>query len=186
MRYIGATMVSLESYHEQVREAILLRSGAPVMNSNIDHATIITQEALANAKSKVRILSSKLDPTCYAHPGVIEAARYFLLDPDHRLEILIEAEEIDDNRNFDWHGHKLIREFKGKNAEVRLVPKAESARYSFNFMLLDDYGFRYEFDRRRPAAVAGFLPAGAPNAQVENLSSVFSELWAASIPLKLN
>ena len=117
-------MTELQNYHEEVREAILKRTGKPILNSNVDHASIITQEAFNNARSQIRILSSKLDPSCYAQPGVIGAAKTFLADPDRKAQILVESAMWDQNNNFEWNKHPLIealKEFK-ERLELRLVP----------------------------------------------------------------
>jgi hypothetical protein len=175
-------------YHDRVRTAIRERTGKPILNGNLDHAAIIVQEAFSNAQASIRLLSSRLDPACYAQRGVVEAAKVFLADKDHKAEILLESEMWDPKNNFQWGKHPMLAELRDfwDRIEIRLVPKDWTERYGFNFMLLDDYGFRYEADRRQPAAVAAFLPSDGPKKQVENLKAIFSELWNVSKEFKLN
>lgn len=180
-------MITLPEYHQKVRDAILQRTGEPLLNGTVEHATFITQEAFSSAQSKIQILSSRLDVACYAQPNVINAAKAFLADPDHELKILIEAELWDSNKNFDWSKHPLVAALKDYWAglKIRLVPKESTERYKFNFLLLDDFGYRFEADRLRAAAVAAFFPPGSIAPQVKNLSGVFESLWAASEPYEL-
>jgi hypothetical protein len=181
-------MRSLEIYREKVREAILRRDGVPLLNGDVDHASIVVQEVLSNAKNRVRILSHRLDPDCYAKEAVRNAAAFFLADPDHSLEVLIEAYLWDDNNNFQWDKHPLISDLKkcdNKQVQVRLVPKDWSDGYNFNFMLLDDYGYRFESDRARAAAVVAFLPNNGEKT-VKHLGGIFEQLWDESKPLPLS
>jgi hypothetical protein len=57
-------MNTFQQYRDEVREAILLRNGKPLINGSIEHARIITQEAFISAQNCVRILSYRLDPDC--------------------------------------------------------------------------------------------------------------------------
>jgi hypothetical protein len=177
-------MTTMQEYHEEVREAILRRNGKPILNGTIDHAAVIVQESFNNAKNRVRILSSRLDPSCYAKNSVADAAKTFLADPDHKAEILVEPSLWDADDNFEWGKHPLVAalsDYKDR-FEIRIVPSDWVKRYNFNFLLLDDYGYRYEGDRSRPAAVAAFLPSGAEKPQVNNLNKIFDELWQHSKP----
>jgi hypothetical protein len=177
-------MTTIQEYHEQVRDAILNRNGRPILNGTIDHASIIVQECFNNAKQRIRILSSRLDPSCYAKPGVTDAAKTFLADKDHCAQILVEPALWDMNSNFEWNKHPLVAALVDckERYEIKLVPAEWTKRYQFNFLLLDDYGYRFESDRSRPAAVAAFLPEGAPKPQIDNLNKRFEQLWEVSTP----
>ncbi|MGA3305348.1 MAG: hypothetical protein ABSC26_04990 [Stellaceae bacterium] len=185
-------MPTFDQYRDEVREAILLRDGEALINGSIEHAGIITQEALINAQDSVRILSYRLDPDCYADEAVLNAADYFLANPSHHLKILIEAGLWNDG-NYDWTRHPLIHKLhqsltqQNPNFEIRLVPKALAEKYAYNFLVLDDYGYRYEEDRKRPTAVARFLPIDDPKKEpVVNLTNIFDSIWEGSEPLDLN
>lgn len=175
-----------EIYCEQVKDAILKRSGAVILNSSIDHAAIIAQEMFNNAKESVRLLTHKLDPDCYARTSVQNSITSFLASPDHRLQILVESGLWDPENRYDWNKHPLLKHFISSSGtdysqqlEIRRVPAEVSQRYTFNFMLLDHYGYRYEAHRDRPNAVAAFLPPGQ-EAKIANMEHIFSDLWAAS------
>jgi hypothetical protein len=182
------------SYRDKVVRLITARTGEALMNGSIDDATIITQEAFNYAGSTVRILSNRLSPDCYARESVRNAAKFFLADPDHKLRILIESPLWDVNNNFEWHNHPLLQDIKefakgddeARRLAVRLVPKAQAQRYKCNFLLLDDYGFRYEADRNSTAAVAAFFSEKEKEQKMVSLDSMFRELWSKSSDLNLN
>jgi hypothetical protein len=177
-------MNSLETYREQVRLAIARRDGKPLLNGSSDHAAIIIQEAFRSAKQTVRVLTSKLSPECYAVPEVCTSAKNFFLDNDHRAQILIEAPK----EKIDWKNHPFITELyqfmvePDRRLEIRLVPKSVSETYPYNFLLLDNYGYRYESDRNGRAAVAAFLPEDN-TAAANHLGTIFSKIWESSSPL---
>lgn len=185
-------MDEIKGYRERVREAISLRNGVPILNGSINHAGIIVAEAFLAAHHKVCLLSHRLDQGCYDE-SVRNAAAYFLADPDHKARILIESSIDDENNNYQWNKHPFIKAFEdylkeGDRLEIRIVPENWVRRYSFNFLILDDYGFRFEADRAKAAAVAAFYPPpkeGEVIEDVEHLQSIFDQLWDKSVKLTL-
>ena len=178
-------MTKLMGYREQVRDAIARRTGEALLNGSIDHAAVIVQETFSSAKKSIRLLSSKLDAECYGRLSVRNAAQVFLADPDHSAEILVESSLSDDNDNFEWAKHPFLSDLAPfgsdglKRLQVRTVPKEWVERYKFNFLLMDDYGYRYESDRKETAAVVAFLPEGEKGT-VDNLNGIFDRLWNVS------
>jgi hypothetical protein len=175
-------MSALLNYQEEVRDAILNRNGDPILNSTVEHASLITQEAFLAAQHQIRILSSRLDASCYAKAGVVGAAKAFLASKGHVLRLLVEAQ------NVEWKKHPLIMELSNEleRLKIRTVPPELASRYSFNMLLLDDYGYRLESDRARPAAVAVFYPENSEKPQMAHLERIFEDIWDESIPVVLN
>lgn len=187
-----AEMTPLDVYREQVREAILRRNGAPLLNSTVDHAAVIVQESFCNAQHSIKLLSYRLDPDCYARASVINDAKFFLADPNHKAEILVESSLWDSDNNYRWNNHPFIEPLKefifpneDRGVKIRSVPKEWAESYQFNFLLLDDYGYRYETDRKRPAAVAAFLAPDTSKAPITNLDDIFGRLWEQSRELEI-
>jgi hypothetical protein len=127
-----------------------------------------------------------------ADEAVLNAADYFLANPKHQLKILIEAGLWSDG-NYDWTRHPLINKLltsltqEKPNFEIRLVPKSLAEKYEYNFLVLDDYGYRFEEDRKRPTAVARFLAINDPKKEpVVNLTKIFDSIWDGSDPLDLS
>lgn len=183
---VGLAM-ALEQYRERVREAILQRTGEMFLNADIDHAGVIVQEAFNGARSAIKILSSRLDPSCYAQGSLVKSARIFMADPEHSTSILVKSPLFDPEGNFDWAQHPLVSALHdNKKFEMRSVPLDWIKRYRFNFLIMDDYGFRFEEDRGRAAAVASFSPAESDKKQAKNLTSIFDRLWQVSHPIRMN
>jgi hypothetical protein len=181
--------MSLNDYRDRVARLIRERTGEALLNGTLDHAAAITQEAFASAEQQVRILSNRLSPDCYAREGVRNAAKFFLADTNHKLRILVESSLWDSGSNFNWSQHPLISDLlpfaASGRLEMKAVPREWVDRYKFNFLLLDDYGFRYEADRARAAAVATFFPEDKKT-PVESLAGNFEQLWEVSTEIKLN
>lgn len=179
-----------QNYRDLVRAAMVRRTGETILNSSINHAAVITQEAFSCAAKSISILTHKLDASCYAD-GVRAAASAFLADPDHHCKILIEAPLWDPEGNFEWDKHPFIAHLsehtkakldRSPRLEVRIVPRDTTERYGFNFLIMDDYGLRFEPDRAQPAAVATFYPEGSASGPVKNLQMIFDDLWRVSTP----
>lgn len=181
--------MSLNDYRDRVARLIRERTGEPLLNGSLDHAAAITQEAFASAEDQIRILSNRLSPDCYAREGVRNAAKFFLADGNHRLRILVESALWDTGSNFNWSQHPLIADLlpfvESKRLQMKAVPREWADRYKFNFLLLDDYGFRFEADRNMAAAVATFFPEDKKK-PVESMARNFETLWEASTEIKLN
>src|SRR5689334_15963734 len=129
-------MTPLDMYRETVRAAIRARTGTPILNGSFEHTGIITQEMIGHAEHNIRILTNRLDTDCYGREAVRNAARSFLADPDHRMEILIET-GLWDNGNYQWRQHPFFRDLLefavGENPRLtaRAVSHGAAARYKF-------------------------------------------------------
>jgi hypothetical protein len=185
----------MSEYKDTVVRLIRERTGEPLLNGTIDDAAVITQEAFNHATKDVRILSNRLNADCYARESVRNAARTFLATPDHKLRILIESSLWDESNKFEWEKHPFIADLKehlhghdgtSGRLEVRLVPKSWAQRYKFNFLILDDYGYRYEADRDSSAAVAKFFPEAEKQKGLQALQTNFDMLWKAYKPIVLH
>lgn len=185
----------IEGYRERVRALIEARDGTPILNGSHEHAAVLTQEAFSHASTEIRILCTRLDPDCYGREDVRNAARFFLADRDHKARVLIEEALWNPEENFEWYQHPFVRDLAAfasshDGSEPRLqmkrVPKKWIDQYTYNFLLLDDYGFRFEEDRTKSAAVARFLPPGKPAEAITRLGSIFDQLWAVSPKLALS
>lgn len=183
---------TLAEYRQLVSRVIRERTGTPIVNGSADHAAVIIQECFNNARGHIRLLSNRLDPDCYADDAVRNSVQAFLAHPAHRLDILVESGQWDPNNEYQWELHPFVRTIlpfatrnQGDNRppQVRLniVPAALSEKYGFNFLTLDNYGYRFETDRKVPTAVAAFLPDDKLQ-PVQNLIRIFDQqLWPQSV-----
>jgi len=155
-------------------------SDEAVFNGSTEHASLVIEQAFNCARQHVRVLSSTLNLACYGTPATIAAAQQFLAQPGTRLEILIESDRL-----VAGAAHPLLtalRPYKSQ-IDVRMVPTDMVDQYEYNFLTVDDRGFRYEEDRRAHVAiVAGGQHYASATA---NLIEVFDALRDDCQPLKL-
>lgn len=140
-----------DEYREMVRMALSGDANTPVLNGSLRHAQVVIEEAFKAATSKVRILTSELDSSCYGVSAVMVAAKNFLKADDAKLVILVER-PADQVRNNPFL-HNLEDEIASGQVEIGYVPDALSNTYGFNFMVVDDRACRFEADRRIPEAI---------------------------------
>lgn len=128
-----------------------LKDGKPfnTHNSSIKHATEIIANGFLVSREKIRLLSYKLDLELYGTEQVHKAVRQFLERDGTQLHVLIET-DIDTNHPII----SLCNEFENKTI-IRRVPD-DLQTYRHNFMTMDDWGYRFEYDREELVATASF------------------------------
>lgn len=162
---------SLNAYAAKFETALKKQSQFANFNNDIMHAGIIVCTALRYAEKHVRLLTHKLEPTLYASPWFLEELEGFL-KRDGMLRILIESEIAPDHP---------IKEMQGKfdKLQMNAIPRELLEEYAFNFMTVDDNGFRFEPDRSRPEAtvVFNFDQESRFKKLRENCISWFDDIW---------
>ena len=140
---------SLNGYARELDKA--LKKGAKFANYNkdIQHATIVICTAFHHAKDRVRLLSHELDSVLYAGSWFKREVKGFL-ERGGKLEILLESEVYQDHPLMEMAARQP------KKIDVRRVSNELQAQYPFNFMVVDNIGYRFEHDRAEPAAVFAF------------------------------
>jgi len=68
-----------------------------------------------------------------------------------------------------------MREKFGEQVKIKRAPDDEQQKYEFNFMVVDDFGLRFESDREKHAAVASFHEERSKKL-IESLQRTFSSL----------
>ena len=144
-------MDTLNDYARKLHEALSKRTGYQIYNRDATHAAIVTHLAFVHAESRIWLLSHKLDQLIYSRPWLLEALRNFLGQEDSEMRILVET-DVDD-------GHPLLhftqKEFPDR-VSVKRVPPKEVESYGYNFMVIDDRGFRFEPNRHEFRALVAF------------------------------
>lgn len=143
-------MENLITYTERMENALVPKKAFHTYNRDILHALEIIVAGFRHAQKEVNLLSCKLDPKLYGTPRLQAATRSFLEKEGTKLLILVET-KID----LDHPMLTLCNEFRDK-VEINTVPDKWKAIYKFNFMLVDDFGYRFEYDRENYAALASF------------------------------
>ena len=163
--------LSLNDYAERMETALKGRQEFSTFNKDMLHAQIVVCTALEYAEDRVRLLSNRLDPDLYASVWFNDAARGFLARGGH-LDILVETDVGADHPLMS-----LQAEAGPDRMAIHRVPDAIVDGYDFNFMVMDDRGFRFEENRDEPKALVVFdRDTDAHRRNVEALANVFSTL----------
>lgn len=145
-------MGNLNEYALDFADALASQTPITFHNRDMAHASVVVTLAFVHAKKAVLLLSQKLDPAVYSVPWFTETAQEFI-DRGGSLHILVEEKEhLDENHPVI----DLYRANAGDKFQIRAVPPHEVKTYEFNFMVVDDDGFRFEPNRENPRALVAF------------------------------
>ena len=159
------------AYRQHVRALAMRRDGEPVYNATAERASIVIESLLSNARHSVDILTGTLNPTVYGCDPVIKEAQFFLLtSPENRIRIILE----EDSPSVRMLHPLLVALKRFKNVDVKLATEGVQRRYGFHFIVTDNDNYRFESDKRKPAAVACF---GHPEGG-KSLRTAYDALWA--------
>ena len=142
-------MDTLNDYARKLHSALTNKSGYSTFNKDASHAAIVIYFAFLHAKQTVLLLSQKLDTLIYSTPWLIEKVEEFLTK-GASLRILVETELAES------HTLRLLAKRYPENLRIARVPEEAVGTYRFNFMLVDDRGYRFEHDRDDYSALVSF------------------------------
>lgn len=166
---------TMADYSSRVERLAAKRTGEPVYNESLEHATVILRNMFAHAQHSVKILTGELNQAAYGTREIVDEARRFLQDPEHTIFILYEDDVLSDEQS--KRNHPFLRAVEGQDRiQMRLVPKDFQDRYAFHFVLMDEDSYRFEPNKQKFGAVAAF----GDNEGGNNLGRLFEEIWEAS------
>ena len=142
-------MSSLNSYAQDLDKALKSKTQFSNFNKDTQHATVVVCIAFAHAKEKIRLLSNKLDTKLYGGQWFNEEMKDFLAR-DGCLDVLIES-TLDST-------HPVVQMAKKHpdSIVIKRVPDEEKKKYQYNFMVVDDIGYRFEHNRDKHEALVVF------------------------------
>ena len=173
-------MESLSDYTRRLERALKQKKPYGVYNRDMSHAKVIVSVAFRHAKKEIRLLSHKLDLELYADSIFLwfEAERF--LRSEGRLTILVETDVPEDHPL-----RVLARQYKD-TVELHRVPDHIVKTYEFNFMLIDNIGYRFESDREKCEAFVALNDDGTLFSFgniFSRLEKIFSDLKDESAPI---
>lgn len=140
---------SLNGYAERFENALKEESSFANYNKDMAHASIIVCLGFRYAKRHIRLLSHQLDPVLYGSKWFQDELTDFLENRNGRVQILLETDVDED--------HPVIAlSTRFDSLEVRQIPNDRLSSYPFNFMTVDDVGYRFEQNREYPEATVVF------------------------------
>ncbi len=134
----------LNTYRSGVRTLFEIKSSKLISNGMPEHAAILFEEFFKNATKCVRIFSRKLDKTVFDSETLVKAAKA-AIGKGINIDVLIQENKADES-GFS----KLLEE---KKIPIKNV-KQELSDFESNFIVMDDYAFRFEPDRTKFKATA--------------------------------
>ena len=148
---MGGFFESLLEYRDKVNKALKDKTPFSTYNRDIMHATEIVAGGFKYAEAEVNLLSHELDERIYGLPYIVNLAEGFLSKRNGKLNIIIEK-EIDSS-----HPLLSLCERYPNNTAVRKMPDEWwNDHYSYNFMTIDNVGYRFEPDREKLSAIVSF------------------------------
>ena len=167
-------MESLNDYARQLHSALEHEKTYVTSNRNMAHAKVVVFLGICHAKENVLLLSHKLDWTLYGMPHFVEEVEEFL-KRDGRMNVLVETDIPE--------GHPMMELAKrNDNLSIQKVPENIVGKYDYNFMVVDDVGYRFEHDRERPAAYVSFHDEEDAG-MIKRLKEIFESLASVATPL---
>ena len=133
---------SLAQYTKRLNKAFRGKSKLRTYNQDAMHTIEVIVGGFNYTKKRINLLSNELDPDIYGLPRAlnIEAVGKFLERENTELNILVE-------KTIALNQILKLRERFGNKITIKRVPDDWQEKYSFNFMTMDDFGYRYEYDR---------------------------------------
>ena len=165
-------MKDLATYSEELHSELGNERPFRTFNRDISHAAAITCAAFRYAEGTVRLLSHKLDSALYGTRLLKNHVAPFLTKKGASLHILVETDIPDDHPIWDFIENGS---YQSQQLKMGRVPSELTQRYQFNYLVVDDFGFRFERDRNEYAAVASFYESDSQSI-IADLIDFFDEL----------
>ncbi len=161
---------SLAQYTKRLNKAFRGKSKLRTYNQDAMHAIEVIVGGFNYSKKRINLLSNELDLDIYGLPRVEEAVGKFLERENTELNILVEK-TIALN-----HPILKLRERFGNKITIKRVPDDWQEKYSFNFMTMDDFGYRYEYDRGSLQALVSLREGEEMRSELESCFQILSDV----------
>lgn len=139
----------MDLYTNAVEYHSIKKTGEPIYNNSADHAIVVIDYLLRSAKSRIRILTGRLNRQVYDTLPVVRALDGFL-DEGGVLEVISE-EEIGIHSEF-----RKIAEYSAVESNVKFYNLDKTKKIDTHFLISDDDSYRYEPNKEDHKAVASF------------------------------
>ena len=159
----------LADYVLKMDSALRERKRFVAYNRDIHHAHAVVCLAFRYAQEKVLLLSHRLDPELYASQWFLQEAEDFL-KRSGSLQILAET-DLDER-----HPLIALADRFPDSVQIVRIPAKLQEQYRYNYMVVDDIGYRFERDRAEPRAVVAFHDENDGAEMIESLKRNFGLL----------
>ena len=172
-------MDSLNDYARALDSALKWKRAYSAYNRDMVHAKIVVTAAFRGAREKIRLLSHRLDRDLYASQSFIYEANDFVGRRGGQVDILVESDVPED------HPLQVLARQHPRRVTISRVPDETVERYGFNFMIIDEIGYRFEGDREHHKAlvVVHDRKSDLFNDNMEMLDNIYSSLKSEAEPV---
>lgn len=173
----------MESYRKLVKKLADESSSTLVPNGGTEHAEVLIENIFSHADNAVRIFTGELNKQVYGADDIVNYADYFLRKSSaNKLMILIQ--NYDDELKFTDHELiKMCEEHVQSGAcEIKAVSDVDKDVTS-HFVIMDEIGYRFEPDRKKPTAVGCFNDVDGAKDLIDGFDRMFDR--ADKIELEL-
>lgn len=162
----------MKQYRNKVQMAAANRTGTPLYNGSLSHAAVLAEEMFGNSNKCVNIFSGNFNARVYGTSDLVEKARQFLSDTQHKVRILLENPSA-----VDAEDHLFVREFSDNDdVEFKSLPDGVVGDIDYHFIVMDGDSYRFEGDKSEPTAIAAF----GDHEGGGKLTEIFETLWGVS------
>ncbi len=162
-------MENLRQYARRVDRTLSRGEQFSAYSQDTYHAVTILVAVFKYAKEEVLRLSNKLDHALYGNFSLLEKMEGFLRDRRGSLRILVET-DIDRE-----HPIAQLAAEQSCNISIRHIPYGAQYGYKYNFLVVDNTGYRYAEDRAQPGAFWNINKAGSEK-EIDTLRELFESL----------
>lgn len=135
----------METYREYVQNLFQTASPDRVNNDKVENARVLYEMIFQYAKEKVRIFCNKMAASVFDQQSVCDALEN-ALNRNVRFDIIVQQTPERSKALDILASHEnQVRFFRGGNFTAKGVP--------VNFVIMDECGYRYEYDSNQPCAI---------------------------------
>jgi hypothetical protein len=149
--------VKHKEYSDIIEKLATERANQRVSNGLPVHAAILLEAMFKNASAEMRIFSRELNEVVFAKTSMIDAVVNFISKPYASLKVLLEREPAD-----GWiDKHPLIvalNKLEKPHGSIEIIHATGNyaSGEANHFAVMDNDGYRFEFDHDNTKAVANF------------------------------
>ena len=148
----------MEHYRKLVKRLADEGSSDLIPNGGTEHAEVLIENIFLHARDVVRVFSGELNARVYGASNIVENAKEFMQSGSgKKLQILIQDYSYDDHLRYEKHDliHMCYEKLGSDACEIKAVDDIDKVVDS-HFVVMDDIGYRFEPDRKKPAAIGCF------------------------------
>jgi len=140
----------MDQYAKDIDRLIREKTGEIIANCSTKHAVVLLRKMFEHANDSISIFSGSLDFDAYSDTRLIAQMNRFLL-LGKQLIIVVEKDISKENPIWSFY-----QDYPNQITMLKLDAEKLTSEPNFHFAVMDKDGYRFEGDKRKHAAIAGF------------------------------